>query len=170
LSERYAGSITNSTAFVDKQDGVIPMWSNLSLALSPEVLASLDADVEAWIDEMTEESYRGFDLLTSTGHMVEVSFDKYVVHFQTARNVMEQWVIVKCRQSGYPKMYTRALQTVYLPVDCYEYRPSTTGGPDEAVSPNVFNLLSCSGVVSTRRHSSMLGVAAVDAGDLAKTC
>lgn len=170
MSERYAGSITNSTAFVDKQDGVIPMWSNLSLALSPEVLASLDADVEAWIDEMTEESYRGFDLLTSTGHMVEVSFDKYVVHFQTARNVMEQWVIVKCRQSGYPKMYTRALQTVYLPVDCYEYRPSTTGGPDEAVSPNVFNLLSCSGVVSTRRHSSMLGVAAVDAGDLAKTC
>ena len=155
LTELHRDDMRYSTFAADKQDGIINTFGPINVVLTPEVLDGIGKSIEEWIDEKSESPYLAFTVKTKDDNKFEVSFDKYVVNFQSARNTIEQWVIVKCRQLGYPKFHTRWLQGIQLPADCFQYK-AVEDGQDEEMYPNVFNLLTHRTTSSTRKHSSAL--------------
>lgn len=133
----------------DAQDGILKTFSGC-VKLSDDLIKSVGERIEQWMDAKTEDNILGFNVTDSSGDVHELSFDKYVVNFQAYRNGVAQWLLVKCRQEGYPRFHTRYLQTIQLSGDCYVY-----GENDIEISPNVFNLLSPIRYEG-RKHSSML--------------
>ena len=109
----------------------------------------MDADIEKWMDKMDHEPTCHITLKTTDGELHDIYFDKYIVNFMNCRNCIEQWMIVKCRDRGYPKMHTRQIQHVQLAGDCYKFDKE-----NNKISPNVFNLVSCEQTL--RNHSSLL--------------
>lgn len=133
---------------LDKQDGIIQTFS-MHIKCSKKCLKQMSDQIEEWMNKNDHETYLILSLKTTDGEYKEIYFDKYIVNFQWCRNNIEQWMFVKCRNEGYPKIHTKHIQNIQLPGDCYKYDLE-----NNPIYPKVFNLLSHE--EHFRNHSSIL--------------
>lgn len=133
---------------IDAQDGIIHVIG-AKITCSDKLLENVAKDIEEWMDKMDHVPVYEITLKTDDGELYNIHFDKYIINFMWCRNCFEQWMIVKCRDRGYPKIHTRWLQHVQLAGDCYKFDKE-----NNKISPNVFNLVSMDETL--RNHSSAL--------------
>lgn len=99
------------TDFLDKQDGVMLdfLWGTHT-KITFDVFLSVSKEIEKWME--TKEGYSKVAFTLSrvgSPEKTEITFQKYYVNFQHCSNACEHWVIVKCLDLGWPKIYTKNL-------------------------------------------------------------
>ncbi|MEN6379133.1 MAG: hypothetical protein ABFD15_06100 [Methanofastidiosum sp.] len=94
---------------IDTQDGVISHWSSTSLKLDKTIIKNISKFIEKWMDEDETDGQIEINVLSKEGHNYGIGFDKYIINFQDCANGCEQWMIVKCRLPGFPKIFSKHL-------------------------------------------------------------